>query len=193
LLPKVQQLVAAKSPQGNDAKLKASEAGVLARKQDFAGANRLLDEIDVLVGAGATEAPPRAQPASKVVFTQSRLAWVAARTKVHGELKKLEDAILDTYKDEDVFSEVQSAVRKLDSILENFDESLADKLDEALNATDEAEHARLHGEARGIIQRYRRFLDSDPLVRDIDGNPFVPLTVHATIDKTLSVLESKLT
>lgn len=192
LLPKIQKLVAADPAAGQAAKLKASEAGVFARKQDFAGGNRLLDELEEMLDGGKETPAPTQRTGSKVVFTQSRLAWVAARNKVHAELQKLEAAILEVYRDYDVFEEVQGGVRKLDGILAAFDESLVDKLDEALNAEDPELHARLLDEAQEIIKRYRDFLATDPLVQDIDDNPFVPVAVQATIDRTLSVLEQKL-
>ncbi|MBI4696820.1 MAG: hypothetical protein HY749_22675 [Gammaproteobacteria bacterium] len=192
LLPKIQRLAGANPEEAQNAKLKASEAGVFARKQDFASANRLLDELQALLGAGKEAPAPTSPTGSKVVFTQSRLAWVAARNKVHAELQKLEASILEVYRDDDVFGEVRSGVRRLDGILEALDEELIDKLDEALNAVDAAAHARSIGEARAIIQRYRRFLETDPLVKAVDTNPFVAVAVESTMNKTLAVLEAKI-
>lgn len=192
LLPRVQQLLATDPEQGNTAKLKASEAGVFARKQDFTAANGLLDDLEEILRGAAGAAAPLPPSGAKVIFTQSRLAWGAARNKVHAELQKLEAAILDVYRDYDVFDEVRNGVRRLDEILQAFDEALIDKLDEALNAEDAAVHAKLLNEAREIIRRYRHYLESDSLVRDIDANPFVPIAVESTMDKTLAVLEAKL-
>jgi len=194
LLAKLPQAMAANATEGNAAKLKASEAGAYVRKKDFASADPLLSEAEAIIARLSTPAAaPRAATGSKVVFTQSRLAWGAARTKVQAELQKLEKEILESYRDRaEVFDAVTNSVRKLDTILANFDESLSDKLDEALNAADAETHAKLHDEARVIIGRYRRFLDSDPLVQEVDDNPFVPVAVQSTLEKTLSLLESKL-
>jgi len=53
LLPRI------KEAGSNDARLKASEAGVMARKKDFAGARRLLDEAEALLAqGGAVDAGP---------------------------------------------------------------------------------------------------------------------------------------
>lgn len=185
-------------PGADVARAKATEAGVLTRSRDWAGAGRLLDEAEAALTAAATSAAaatpehPRGTIAPSIVYTQSRLAWLASRKKVEGELKKLEQAILDRYKTNAALPAVVQGVRKLDRVLEVFDESLADTLDAALNAVDPAVKQRLHEEARGIIHRYEDFLKTDPMVRELDSNPFVPIGVQSTLTSTLSVLAAKI-
>lgn len=176
-----------------DGKLLLSEAGVHARKKDWAAAMATLDRAEALLGPAPSPPPgTRGKVAPAIVYTQSRLAWVAARTKVRADLEKLEAAILDIYDGDAVLPRVRAAVRQLDAVLTTFDESLADKLDEALNSADPDEKARLHGEARTIIDRYRQRLDTDPLVRRLDDNPFAPVAVHATLSRTLETLGAKI-
>ncbi|MEX1026580.1 MAG: hypothetical protein WD049_01035 [Candidatus Paceibacterota bacterium] len=58
LLPQIKQAVG--TPHGNEAKLKASEAAIFARKQDFAQAHALLDQVETLLqgpSPKATTAP----------------------------------------------------------------------------------------------------------------------------------------
>lgn len=55
LLPR---LKTAAPERAQDLKLKASEAGLFARKKDFAKANALLDEAEKLLGSGIPPAPP---------------------------------------------------------------------------------------------------------------------------------------
>ncbi|MGE0387172.1 MAG: hypothetical protein AB7Q97_20810 [Gammaproteobacteria bacterium] len=192
LKPGLDAAIAGKGPRAEELKLKASELGALGRAKRFAEALALLDEIEgMLPEGGATAGPKAPKVAPKVLFTQSRLAWIATRKKVADDLQKLEKSIVEMYEGHGVADEVKRAVRKLDTILENFDESLVDKLDEALNA-DAAEHDRLHGEARTIIGRYLKFLETDALVKELDGNPFVPVAVNATLTKTLSTLAEKI-
>jgi cellobiose-specific phosphotransferase system component IIA len=70
LLPLIKQ--AAGTIAGDEAKLKASEAGVFARKQDFEQANALLDEAEALLKQPPppppteTSPPPEAPPAPEV-------------------------------------------------------------------------------------------------------------------------------
>ncbi len=200
LLPKLKAAATAGHPAAGDAKLKASEAGTVARGRDFVAAQALLDELERLlatpagtataaVPAAAAQAPRQLAPA--VVYTQSRLAWGATRKKVQAELQKLEQAIVAEYQGIEV-PELSKGVRKLDTVLELFDESLQDALDDALNAADPAAKAQHHDRARDIIARYRGYLDSDPLVQELDGNPFVPVAVRATLSASLQTLASKI-
>ena len=68
------------------------------------------------------------------------------------------------------------------------DASLADELDAAVNATDPAKRSELVGQAQATIGRYQKFLDGEPLIADLDDNPFVPLSIHNTIANTLAAL-----
>jgi hypothetical protein len=87
---------------------------------------------------------------------------------------------------------VGNAVKKLDRILEELDESLIDILDRALNAADIGERTALHEQSRTILARYIQFVDSDPLLAALDHNPFTPLATHANLKKTLQVLDRSL-
>jgi len=192
LMPKLKSA----HPSADAARLKVGEAGALSRKREWDAANRLLDEAeDLLAQADASEAPaPSTKPtiAPAIVYTQTRLAWGATRKKIQGELQKLEKAILAAYKDHTVLPEVAKGVRKLDQVLEVFDESLNDALDAALNSADPAVKKRHHDEARDIIARYQGFLKSDAMVQELDANPFVPIAVQSTLSSTLAVLASKI-
>ena len=182
---------------GSDAaRLKASEAGAASRTRDWAAALRLLDEAEALLAVpAATQAEAPTQPrtiAPAIVYTQSRLAWLASRKRIQGELQKLEQAILAHYRGHTALPAVASGVRKLDRVLELFDESLADTLDAALNASDASTKQRLHDEARALITRYEGFLASDAMVRELDANPFVPIAVQSTLSSSLKVLAAKI-
>jgi len=143
-------------------------------------------------GAPSTAASVGAKIAPAIVYAQTRLVWVATRAKVQKDLKLLEDTILGHYKGQPTLPEVVQAVRKLDGVLALFDESLIDRLDQALQAKDPAAKAALHQEARAVISRYQEFLATDPLVQELDGNPFVPIAVQATLSKTLTTLAAKI-
>lgn len=64
LLPKIKAALAAGAPAAQDVKLRASEAGALARQHDHAGAQAMLDLVEKLLGDlpsapdGKTEVPP---------------------------------------------------------------------------------------------------------------------------------------
>ena len=56
LMPKVKETLVAAGPNANDVKLKVSQAGVSARKKEFAQANALLDEVDEMLQASGAVA-----------------------------------------------------------------------------------------------------------------------------------------
>lgn len=169
---------------------------------DYPAAMKALDMLEKLLGVPlpgsaspapatpGTGAPPKL--ATTVVYNQSRLVWTATRGGIQSELKKLEQEILDSYRGQPIEGEVRQAVRKLDRVLDLFDESLIANLDKVAESTDVAAKERWHGEARSTIARYQKFLATDPLVKELDGNPFVPLTVQAKLTSTLATLAAKI-
>ncbi len=124
-----------------------------------------------------------------VAYAKSRLAWLAARKKVEGEIDKLGGEIVATYQAEGIAPELEKLYRdRVSPILSTLDESLADKLDAAINATDPAQRTELVSEAKAIMQRYKAYLDSEKIIADLDTNPFTPLTIQQTLSATLTAL-----
>jgi hypothetical protein len=203
--------IATAGPLAAQIKLLTGEAAALARQRRLGPASATLAEAEALLAGGtsggtsggtakdtptgkattATDAQAKAAPAA-MVYRQTQLVWNGTRDKVRAELQRLEAAIVATYAGELVLPTVQTAVRQLDRVLLNFDTSLADKLEEAATAADPTQRALLHGQARDIIGRYRGFLGSDALVRQLDNNPFVPVGVEATLKKSLDLLAAKI-
>jgi hypothetical protein len=166
-----------------------------AKARNFEKALQTLEELTRLVksaAAGSAAADGKKARPSFVNYAKARLDWLTTRQKVAGGLQKLEKAILDTYKDTAGFAIAQSSVRRLDNVLKNLDESLADKLDEGLNAADEATRAAVNKQASAIIERYTTFLYTNPLVTRLDDNPFVPLSVQKDLATTLGSLADQL-
>ena len=73
-------------------------------------------------------------------------------------------------------------------MMEKFDESLSEKLDEVSKTTDAGAHAKLVDEARKIIDGYEQMLGSEPLIAKLDDNPFVPLAIEKTLTASLAAL-----
>jgi hypothetical protein len=172
-----------------------------AAAKDFAGASKALDMVGKLLGAegaGPSTPTPTAAPGQprgivpSAVYEQSGLVWVSARRKVGTELNKLEAAIVQTYADPALVAEVKRSVRKLDRVLEMFDEQIADSLSAAARSQDVDSTLRLHAQAREAIARYQGYLENDPLVQELDDNPFAPVAVRSTLSMTLNTLASKL-
>jgi methylglyoxal synthase len=139
--------------------------------------------------------PPPPQPGTPatdgvVAYAKSRLAWLAARKKVESDLDKLRSAIVTTYANDGIAADLEKRyTEKVAPVLANLDESLADKLDEATNATDPARRAALIAEAKKIMQGYGAYLAGEKIIADLDSNPFVPIAIQQTISATLTTLE----
>lgn len=188
LLPRVQ--AAAGQPAGQEAKLLLSEAGVFARKQDFAKANALLDQAEAKLGPAAP--PPKAASAPSVVFTQSRLAWDKTRKLVQAELRKLELAVQDQSRDEPDYETIAANTRVIYQVLDFLDERLIDKLDEALNATLEDERRARQDEAREIIDEYLDYIRTDELLQAVDDNGFIDVAIVSSLNACLTTVGKQL-
>ena len=139
--------------------------------------------------------PPTAQAKGNgsetgpVVYAKSRLAWLAARRKIETDLDHLKAVIIETFKDEDMAGVIDTAYRKeVAPVLDTLDESLADALDDATNATDPEVRAKHVAQARAIMGKYAQFLGSSQIVTELDTNPFSPIAIKATIGGTLGAL-----
>lgn len=142
-------------------------------------------------GEGATPAPDEANAGVGVAFTQSRLAWDAARKRAEAEIKKLKSSIVETCEEEEDADFIRANVATFDRILETLDTRLIDHLDAGLQAAP-AERPRHNQAALAVVQEYKTFLTTDPLMQEIDANPFVGVAVAKTLLDTVLVLEKKL-
>ena len=210
LIGRVKEAQAAGHPGAQDAKLKISEAGVVAGKRNLAAAQALLDEVENLLGEGASAkagqaaTPPADRPAEKapsntapkvsprIAFTQSRLLWAQTRDSVRKELSRLEAAVLDECRDEPDFEDIKANSGVLYSLLDHLDERLIDKLDEALNAPTAADRRALNTQALDIVNEYVEFVDNSILLDDISDNGFVQLPIKPMLNQRLSDLAQKL-
>jgi hypothetical protein len=132
---------------------------------------------------------PLAATAGLVAYAKSRLVWLAARQKMRSEIEKLRGALTTAFAGFDVDAELNSAYTDfVDPVLTELDESLADKLDQASNATDPATRSKLVEEAKSIMQRYQDYIAAAPVIAALDSNPAVPLAIRSTLSGTLTAL-----
>ena len=182
------------------AKDNEAQAGQWTALSEQAG--KLLDGGDAAAAAPAVEALRAAmasavaklQEAAKAAGTydKSGQAWMAARKSVEDGLGRLRSSILTAYKGEPFAGEIEAKFdERTKPVLASFDLRLADTLGEVAKATDQAKRAQLIGQAHDLIDGYRAFA-ADPLIGDLDANPFVPLTMQATVGKVLDVVDREL-
>ncbi len=173
----------------------AKDAQLMLGTNNFKTASARIEEFAAELAAAAkmpgagTEAAAHAGTTGAVAYAKSRLAWIATRKKVEADVEKLRAALMDAYKDEDIVPELDKRFRDVTSpIMLQLDESLADTLDEATNATDPAQRAQKVADARAIIGRYQAFLAGDKVIAQLDENPLVPVAIAATLNATLTSL-----
>ncbi len=191
-----------------------------AKGKKFDDAFKLLDEAEQLLQQPDTAPPPvpepeppqaktAAEPQAKTVgdgkfslveLQKSRLAWDNLRKSVHAQLEKLEQSIIadvkahnadETAEDEFDEAEVTTAVKKLYTILGQYDQQLIDKLDEALNAKTDEQRRGQHDEAAQIIKEYQAFVAGDSMLAVIDENGFTNSTIRKDVVGTLTELAGK--
>ncbi len=142
--------------------------------------------------AGQT-VPPVSGPstAGAVAYGKARLTWLDARSRLISDLDALRAAVRAYYQDEGVAASIDRQFSaRVQPKLAVLDETLADTLDMALNATDPARRGELVETARAMIGRYQSFIASDRLFRTIDDNPFLPLSTARSMTQTLANLAS---
>ncbi|HLB96296.1 MAG TPA: hypothetical protein VJK90_01475, partial [Acetobacteraceae bacterium] len=75
--------------------------------------------------AATAAAPPAA------LYTKSRMAWVATRAKVEGDIAKLHGALTSTYQGHGAAEHLEKAFQaRVEVMMNALDHSLAEKLDE---------------------------------------------------------------
>jgi hypothetical protein len=159
------------------------------KAKDLAKASEGIEALRRALGEAMDAAKLKAAGPGVVAYAKSRLAWIAARQKMESDIDALRAKIVDTFKDDAIAPQIETNYRaKVAPVLARLDESLADKLDEATKATDPAARAKLVAEAKSKLSFYAKYLAAEPLLKDLDENPFLPLTIRATIGGTIQQL-----
>jgi hypothetical protein len=202
----VKRLAAADPAQQGALKGLAVQAQTALKSGDATTASAFIEQLRTALSSAAppptaaapastaAPAPPPTpgsapSPATKVAFTKARLAWLAARKKVEADIASLQTGLEAAFKGHAMAPDLTTGFQaRVEKVLNQLDEQLADKLDEVTNATDPAQHAKLVGEAKQVMQRYQAFIASDSTLAEIDANPFVPVAIQKTLTTTLSVL-----
>ncbi len=129
------------------------------------------------------QAPGRLE-SKLVAFQKCRLIWESSRKKVAAEIAALKRVISHEFGEDDAEA-CQVALDALDDILENFDETLTDRLDALLQADTEAKREKCAAQAKAALVDYLRYLKSNDIIKNLDGDN--PLGVKLSIASTLSV------
>lgn len=138
--------------------------------------------------AAAAGAPPAAGK-NIATFAKARVAWIATRKKIEGDIGNAHGAFNAAFRTHHRAAHLGAAFKtRADQVLGALDEALAEKLDEVTRNAEASQHAKLVQEARQIIQRYEATIASDATIAALDANPFAPLAIRKTLTATLSAL-----
>jgi len=184
----------------------ATDANANLKSGDLNGAAALIDQLkqalnNAQAGTAAAAQPQPAQaqaaPASgqadpakgAATFAKSSMAWTATRKKIDSEVAKLSAALEKAYADDGLADEVTKQFKqRLDPVLAKFDSGLEKTLDAASSATDAQQRAQLVAQAKQQISSYQQFIGQEPLLKQLESNPFVPISVVGTLQATLTAL-----
>ena len=159
---------------------------------DFTGALHAIEELEIALDAPVVAKETISANTGAVAYAKSRLAWLAVRKQMQGDVNKLRDTLTEKYQGTPILNQIQASYdNRVSKKLDVLDESLADLLDDASNAADPEVRATKVQAARDKIAEYQGYVASESkLFDDLDSNPFVPLAIKATLTKTLSTLSA---
>ncbi len=159
---------------------------------DFTGALHAIEELERALDAPVVAKEEIGTDTGAVAYSKSRLAWLAVRKQMQGDVDKLRDTLIEEYQGTPILTQIQASYdNRISKKLDVLDESLADLLGDASTAADPAVRAAKVQAAREKIAEYQGYLASESkLFDDLDSNPFVPLAIKATLTKTLSTLSA---
>jgi hypothetical protein len=168
----------------------AKQGQGLIAANDYAGALHAIEDLEVAIEAPVVKQEAVSGTAGAVAYGKARMAWVAVHKQTVAGVEKLRGALEEAYKDSPQLGEIKAGFTdRVEKKFERLDESLADLLDDAVNATDADQRAAKVAAAKDKIAEYKQFVsDEKALLEDIDANPFVPLTIVPVLSKTLDTL-----
>lgn len=108
---------------------------------------------------------------------KARIEWGDTRRAAMKSMEELKTAFQAAYADEtNMLGEVKAALKKLDTTISQLREDLERELDNVLNETDPARRVDLVRIARRTMNEFSSFVDSDKVMKALDGNEILPKT-----------------
>jgi hypothetical protein len=122
----------------------------------------------------APPAPPTGREPHPVRLAKASTAWHGTRSIVDSQCKELKAAIRAHYGNTHpaALREIENNMHKIDAIVDRLDHKLADSLQKASSAANEAARVAELRIARGILNEYIRYVNAEPLIAHMDHNPF---------------------
>jgi hypothetical protein len=152
------------------------------------------DEGDDASGEADDQAPaPPPVVEAKVPLAELEKApqvWKGTRAILQKNIDELKKAVQAQVADEeDLVDEIEGHLQKLDRIMAKLDKRLTNSLTNAVETQDPGLRSAALRESKGILAEYIRYVSSEPLIAQLDSNPFgVKTDLKATLSKSLTQL-----
>lgn len=190
LVPQIKQAVGTTA--GDEARLKVSNAGIFARKNDYVQANALLDEAVRMLASASVAQQPSADAASSVKppvdWVTAKARWQEASETIDGQIAKLQSALRNSGTEE----LIEIAEFGLNGVTGNFKVPLMAAIRNVDGAAT-GDRTKVISSALKVIKGFQNHIDSDEGVLVVDENPFgVPVTIRETLGAALGQLASAL-
>jgi hypothetical protein len=140
--------------------------------------------------------PEAKQSKRQVQLQQCRYLWETTRKKLHEKLQGLAASVEtecqnpDEYDLADVKKKLK--VELIDHVMDRLDKRLIDVLDQALNAEKREVRSAFEKQAVQLVAEYLEFVDTNPLVAQIDDNGLIDTKIKPTLTSVLGELSNRL-
>jgi predicted transcriptional regulator YdeE len=128
------------------------------------------------------ESQPAAAPPAAAATSTAKLAamgaapqiWTQTRTVMSKSIDQLTDAIRKEYASEspEILADIEKGMAKMSEVTARFDHRLAEAIERAHKAQDEAARKAELAKAKAILAEHIKYVQSEPMIAHIDANPF---------------------
>jgi hypothetical protein len=142
------------------------------------------DEEEAPSATGQAPAAPTTGDPKLAALGAAPQVWRQTCTVMSRNIDQLRAAIKTEYANEapELNSEIDKGVAQMNRIVERLDHRLAEQLDKAHKAKDEAARRAELAKAKALLTEHIKYVQSEPLIAHIDSNPF---GVQTNLKKTL--------
>jgi len=158
-----------------------------APDEDGDGADQEEEEEPEDEEEGPAKAASGAAGAAHAALGEAPKVWQGTHRALSSSIDKLKAAIKAEYAGEapGLMAEIEKNIGKLDKILEKLDHRLADSMEKAHKAPDDAARKSELAKARNLLKEHIVYVSSEPLIAHIDANPFVKTDIKSLLTKSL--------
>jgi hypothetical protein len=168
---------AAAEEQADDEDADADDEDADADDEDADADDEDADAEEQPAAAASAPAAKSATPAAAAKLKALGAApqvWTQTRSVMSKSIDQLTAAIRKEYSSEhpDVLADIEKGMAKMSEVTARFDHRLAEAMDKAHKAKDEAARKAQLASAKAILTEHIKYVQSEPMIAHIDSNPF---------------------